>query len=165
VRDLSLSKLAIDSKLRGYDLVALRVSDNCVGGRVNERAVIIQRKTHRPVQFELTDPTRQAVQRRIVESDLRDEDYLFPSRVPGYTQLSTRQYARTVKRWVPCIGLDPHKCGTHSLHRTKASLIYKKSGNLLAVQLLLGHSKVERTVRYRGIEVDDPLQLSEQVEL
>lgn len=165
MRDLALFNLAIDSKLRGCDLVSLRVRDICVGGRVNERAIIIQKKTHRPVQFELTEPTRQAVQRWIVESDLRDKDYVFPSRVSGSTHLSTRQYARTVNRWVVCIGLDPHKYGTHSLRRTKAALIYKKTGNLRAVQLLLGHAKVESTVRYLGIEVDDALQISEQVEL
>lgn len=165
LRELALFNLAIDSKLRGCDLVALRVRDICVSGRVNERAVIIQRKTHRPVQFELTEPTRQAAQRWIADNDLRDEDYVFPSRVKGCGHLSTRQYDRTVRRWVACIGLDPHKYGTHSLRRTKAALIYKKTGNLRAVQLLLGHTKVESTVRYLGIDVDDALQISEQVEL
>jgi integrase len=165
LRELALFNLAIDSKLRGCDLVTLRVRDICVGGRVNERAVIIQKKTHRPVQFELTEPTRQAVERLIAENDLRDEDYVFPSCMNGCAHLSTRQYARTVTRWVACIGLDPHKYGTHSLRRTKAALIYKKTGNLRAVQLLLGHTKVESTVRYLGIDVDDALQISEQVEL
>jgi integrase len=122
--------LAINSKLRGCDLVALRVQDVCVGGRVNERAVIIQKKTQRTVRFELTEPTRQAVQRWIVESALRNDDYVFTNRVSGSTHLSTRQYARTVNRWVACIDLDPQKYGTHSLRRTKAALIYKKTGNL-----------------------------------
>jgi integrase len=165
MRELALFNLAIDSKLRGCDLVSLRVRDICAGGRVNERAIIIQKKTHQPVQFELTEPTREVVQRWIAENDLRSEDYVFPSRVRGCTHLSTRQYARAVNRWVACIGLDPHKYGTHSLRRTKAALIYKKTGNLRAVQLLLGHTKVESTVRYLGIDVDDALQIAEQVEL
>jgi integrase len=145
--------------------VALRVRDICVAGRVKDRAVIIQQKTHKPVQFELTEQTRQAAQVWIAERELRDEDYVFPSRVRGCTHLSTRQYARIVDRWVASIGLDPHKYGTHSMRRTKAALIYRKTGNLRAVQLLLGHTKLESTVRYLGIEVDDALQISEQVEL
>ena len=164
-RDLSLFNLAIDSKLRSCDLVALRVRDICVAGKVKDRAVIIQQKTHRPVQFELTEQTRQATQVWIAERGLRDEDYVFPSRVHGCAHLSTRQYARIVDRWVTSIGLDPHKYGTHSMRRTKAALIYRKTGNLRAVQLLLGYTKLESTVRYLGIEVDDALQISEQVEL
>jgi integrase len=113
----------------------------------------------------ITEPTRQAVQRWIEENGLRDEDYVFPSRVKGCAHLSTRQYARKVNRWVACIGLDPHRYGTHPLRQTKAALIYKKTGNLRAVQLLLGHTKVESTVRYLGIDADDALQISEQVEL
>jgi integrase len=105
MRDLALFNLAIDSKLRGCDLVALRVRDICIGTQVNERAIIIQKKTHRPVQFELTEPTRQAVQRWILESDLRDENYVFPSRVRGSTHLSTRQYARTVNPGLPALVL------------------------------------------------------------
>jgi integrase len=164
-RDLALFNLAIDSKLRSCDLVALRVQDICLAGRVKDRAVIIQKKTHRPVQFELTEQSRQAAQAWIVERGLRDEDYVFPSRVRGCAHLSTRQYSRIVDRWVASIGLDPHKYGTHSMRRTKAALIYRKTGNLRAVQLLLGHTKLESTVRYLGIEVDDALQISEQVEL
>jgi integrase len=164
-RDLALFNLAIDSKLRSCDLVALRVRDICMAGRVKDRAVIIQQKTGRPVQFELTDQTRQAAELWIAERGLQDEDYVFPSRVRGCAHLSTRQYARIVDRWVVSIGLDPHKYGTHSMRRTKAALIYRKTGNLRAVQLLLGHTKLESTVRYLGIEVDDALQISEQVEL
>ena len=106
LRELALFNLAIDSKLRGCDLVNLRVRDICAGGRVNERAIIIQKKTHQPVQFELTEPTRAAIQRWIAENDLRVGDYVFPRRVKGCAHLSTRQYARTVDRWVACIGLD-----------------------------------------------------------
>ena len=164
-RDLALFNLAIDSKLRSCDLVALRVSDITVADSVRERAVIVQQKTGRPVQFELTEQTRASVDAWIVQRELRSGDYLFPSRVHTCPHLSTRQYARIVKQWVESIGLDPYKYGTHSLRRTKAALIYKKTGNLRAVQLLLGHTKLESTVRYLGIEVDDALQISERVEL
>lgn len=164
-RDLALFNLAIDSKLRSCDLVALRVSDITVADSVRERAVIVQQKTGRPVQFELTEQTRVSVDAWIVQRELRSGDYLFPSRVHTCPHLSTRQYARIVKRWVESIGLDPYKYGTHSLRRTKAALIYKKTGNLRAIQLLLGHTKLESTVRYLGIEVDDALQISERVEL
>ena len=164
-RDLALFNLAIDSKLRSCDLVALRVSDVVMASNVRERAVIVQQKTGRPVQFELTEQTREAVNDWIIKRTPNGQGYLFPSRVHSCPHLSTRQYARIVKRWVASIGLDPHKYGTHSLRRTKAALIYKKTGNLRAVQLLLGHTKLESTVRYLGIEVDDALQISEQVEL
>jgi integrase len=164
-RDLALFNLAIDSKLRSCDLVALRVNDVLVAESVRERAVIVQQKTGRPVQFELTEQTREAVHAWATQCALHQGGYLFPSRVHTCLHLSTRQYARIVNQWVESIGLDPHKYGTHSLRRTKAALIYKKTGNLRAVQLLLGHAKLESTVRYLGIEVDDALQISEQVEL
>ena len=164
-RDLALFNLAIDSKLRSCDLVALRISDIVTGGRVRERAVIVQQKTGRPVQFELTEQTRESTHAWIAHQSLDDGGYLFPSRVHGRLHLSTRQYARIVNRWVESIGLDPRKYGTHSMRRTKAALIYKKTGNLRAVQLLLGHTKLESTVRYLGIEVDDALHISEQIDL
>jgi integrase len=164
-RDLALFNLAIDSKLRSCDLVALRVSDVIVAGSVRDRAVIVQQKTGRPVQCELTEQTREAIQAWMSQHVLSAGKYLFPSRVHTCPHLSTRQYARIVKQWVASVGLDPYKYGTHSLRRTKASLIYKKTGNLRAVQLLLGHTKLESTVRYLGIEVDDALQISERVEL
>ena len=164
-RDLALFNLAIDSKLRSCDLVALRVSDVVVAGSIRERVVIVQQKTDRPVQFELTDQTRESVLTWTTEKALGEKNYLFPSRVHSCPHLSTRQYARIVNQWVESIGLDPHKYGTHSLRRTKVALIYKKTGNLRAVQLLLGHAKLESTVRYLGIEVDDALQISERVEL
>ena len=164
-RDLALFNLAIDSKLRSCDLVALRVSDVFAGGSVKERAVIVQQKTGRPVQYELTEQTRESVYAWLTQQSLNDCRYLFPSRVHDRLHLSTRQYARIVNQWVASIGLDPQKYGTHSLRRTKAALIYKKTGNLRAVQLLLGHTKLESTVRYLGVEVDDALQISEQTEL
>ena len=165
IRDLALFNLAIDSKLRACDLVAISVADVAISGRVRERAIIIQRKTGRPVQFELTDQTREAVGGWIGRRRLGERDYLFPSRVHAKPHLSTRQYGRIVERWVSSIGLDPKRYGTHSMRRTKAAHIYKKTGNLRAVQLLLGHKKLESTVQYLGIEVDDALAISEQVEL
>lgn len=152
-RDLALFNLAIDSKLRGCDLVRLRVSDVCTGGRVQGRATIIQRKTGRPVQFEITEQTRAAIRDWLTDAIPENGQYLFPSRPHRQPHISTRQYARIVHRWVECAGLDGSAYGTHSMRRTKAAQIYKRTGNLRAVQLLLGHTKLESTVRYLGIEV------------
>lgn len=154
-RDLALFDLAIDSKLRACDLTKLRVRDIAHGEHVSSRAIVMQQKTHRPVQFEITEPTRTALEVWMHQANLRNEDFLFPSRLHCSEHLSTRQYARIVKGWVISIGLDPAMYGTHTLRRTKASLIYRRTKNLRAVQLLLGHSKLESTVRYLGIEVDD----------
>ncbi len=164
-RDLALFNLAIDSKLRGCDLVWLQIDDVCAGGRVRDRANIIQKKTGRPVQFEITEQTRAAIRAWLPEVEARNGRHLFPSRVPAQPHLSTRQYARIVHAWVESAGLDSSAYGTHSMRRTKAAQIYKKTGNLRAVQLLLGHTKLESTVRYLGIEVDDALNISEQIEL
>ena len=164
-RDLAMFNLAIDSKLRGCDLVRLKIDDVSAGGRVRDRATVIQKKTGRPVQFEITEQTRVAVGEWLAAVDAREGRYLFPSRLRGKPHLSTRQYARIVHRWADRAGLDSSAYGTHSLRRTKPAQIYKKTGNLRAVQLLLGHTKLESTVRYLGIEVDDALRISEQVEL
>jgi integrase len=163
-RDLALFNLAIDSKLRGCDLVRLKIDDLCVGGRLRDRATIIQKKTGRPVQFELTEHTRASVEDWLAIINIHGR-FLFPSRVHEEPHISTRQYARIVHGWVRSAGMDDSAYGTHSMRRTKAAQIYKKTGNLRAVQLLLGHSKLESTVRYLGIEVDDALSISEQVEL
>jgi integrase len=164
-RDLALFNLAIDSKLRGCDLVTLQVDDVCAGGRVRDRGTVIQKKTGRPVQFEITEQTRSAIRDWLSEVDLKNGRYLFPSRFRAQPHLSTRQYARIVNGWVESVGLDSSAYGTHSMRRTKAAQIYRKTGNLRAVQLLLGHTKLESTVRYLGIEVDDALSIAEQVEL
>ena len=164
-RELALFNLGIDSKLRGCDLVRLRVEDVAVAGAVKNRAAIVQKKTGRPVQFEITDQTRVAVGDLIQKHGLSGSDFLFHSRLASSARLSTRQYARLVQGWVGSIGLNPATYGTHSLRRTKVSMIYRKTGNLRAVQLLLGHTKLESTVRYLGVEVDDALALSEQVDL
>lgn len=164
VRNRALLDLAIDSKLRGCDLVTLKVRDICHGGQIAHRAIILQRKTRRPVQFEITEQTRMTVQAWIVKAGLRQDDYLFPSRLHASPHLATRQYYRIVKEWVEAIGLDPSAYGTHSLRRTKATLIYRRTHNLRAVQLLLGHTKIESTVRYLGVELDDALELAERTE-
>ncbi len=164
-RDLAMFNLAIDSKLRGCDLTSLKIDDLCVGGRLRERATIIQKKTGRPVQFELTEQTRASIEDWLAILKIREGRFVFPSRVHDEPHISTRQYARLVHGWIRSAGLDDAAYGTHSMRRTKAAQIYKKTGNLRAVQLLLGHTKLESTVRYLGIEVEDALSISEQVEL
>ena len=165
IRELALFNLAIDSKLRGCDLVTLRISDVAQSNRVSSRAIIMQHKTHRPVQFEITEQTRDSLEAWINQAKLKSDQYLFPSRIHSSPHLSTRQYARIVEHWVKSIGLNPTAYGTHTMRRTKATLVYRRTKNLRAVQLLLGHSKLESTVRYLGIEVDDALEISEQTEI
>lgn len=165
LRDLALFNCAIDAKLRGCDLVKLRVSDVAPGGAVRARATIVQQKTGRPVPFEITEPTRLALLSWLAARGRRSDDWLFPSRSRPGEHLTTRQYARLVDRWVQLADLEPRAYGTHSLRRTKVALIYKRTGNLRACQLLLGHGKLESTVRYLGIEVDDALELSEQTDI
>ena len=163
-RDLALFNLAIDSKLRGCDLLALRLRDISHGGSIAKRAIVLQKKTGRPVQFELTDLTRAAAAEWARRGQLGAGSYLFPGRSHTVGHLSTRQYARIVSAWVAAVGLDRHAYGTHSMRRTKASLIYRRTKNLRAVQILLGHTKLESTVRYLGIEVEDALEMAEQTE-
>jgi integrase len=163
--ELALFNLAIDSKLRSCDLVKLRVRDVCHGSLVAARTMVMQQKTQRPVQFEITEQTRESLLAWIRAAGRRSDDYLFPSRIHGSPHLSTRQYARIVSGWVREIGLDSSAYGTHTMRRTKASLIYRRTKNLRVVQLLLGHTKLESTVRYLGIEVDDALEMAEQTEV
>ena len=125
----------------------------------------MQHKTKRPLQFEITGVTRDALQAWIKKSELKSDDFLFPSRLHDSPHLGTRQYARILDSWIEEIGLDPTAYGTHTMRRTKASLIYRRTKNIRAVQLLLGHTKLESTVRYLGIEVEDALELSEQTEI
>jgi len=146
LRDLAMFNLAIDSKLRGCDLVNLRVRDVTHADQILPRAMVVQRKTQRPVQFELTEPTRCAVSAWIEKANLKPEHYLFPSRLAKSPHVSTRQYARIVHQWVATIGLDSTVSGTHSMRRTKATLIYKRTKKQRAVQLLLGHTKLENTL-------------------
>lgn len=164
VRELARFDLGLDSKMRDCDLVKLRVRDICHGDRVAARATVMQQKTSRPVQFEITGQTRAALAEWIKAENPVAEDYLFPSRIASSPHLSTRQYARMLKGWIEEISLDSASYGTHKMWRTKDSLIYRRTKNLRAVQLLLGHTKLESTVRYLRIEVDDALELSEQNE-
>jgi len=164
-RDLALFNLAIDSKLRGSDLVKIKVSDVSNSGVVTSRAMVMQQKTGRPVQFEITESTRDSISDWLQSCGATASDFIFPRRVSSSPHISTRQYARIVEGWVSDIGLDSGLYGTHSLRRTKPTLIYKRTQNLRAVQLLLGYTKLESTVRYLGVEVDDALEIAEQTEI
>jgi integrase len=165
IRDLAMFNLAIDSKLRGCDVVAIKVEDIAARGYSTDRATVRQRKTGRPVRFELSEQTRQAVDDYLKAANKRPGEFLFTGRGGVERGMTTRQYARLVSEWIGGVGLDPRLFGTHSLRRTKATLIYRRTGNLRAVQLLLGHTKIESTVRYLGIEVDDALAIAEQVDV
>jgi len=164
-RDLAMFNLAIDSKLRGCDVVTLKVEDIAPNGYSVDRATIRQKKTGQPVRFELTEQTRQAVDDYLRAAGKKPGQFLFTGRRDSQASMTTRQYARLISEWVVSIGLDPHFFGTHSLRRTKATLIYRRTGNLRAVQLLLSHRKIESTVRYLGIDVDDALTIAEQVDV
>jgi integrase len=164
VRELAMFNLAIDSKLRACDVVRVKVEDVAPHGRALDRVTVRQKKTGQPVRFELTEQTRQSLDEYVRVSGKKPGDFLFAGRKFDRC-ISTRQYARIVSKWIRGIGLDRNLFGTHSLRRTKATLIYPRTGNLRAVQLLLGHKRVESTVRYLGIEVDDALSISEQVDV
>ncbi len=168
VRDLALFNLAIDSKLRGCDVVSLKVEDVAPHGYAIDRATVRQRKTGRPVKFEITEQTRQAIDDYLQATGKKPGDFVFTGRRGRRDRdrcLTTRQYARLLSEWISGIGLDSSLFGTHSIRRTKATLIYRRTGNLRAVQLLLGHTKLESTVRYLGVEVEDALSIAEQVDI
>lgn len=164
-RDLALFNLAIDSKLRGCDHVGLKVVDVFSAGQVRERASITQSKTRQPVRFEITEGTRTTLATWLKDPVMIGSENLWPGRFHDRLHISTRQYARLVREWVSAIGLEPSAYGTHSMRRTKVAQIYRKTGNLRAVQLLLGHSKMDSTVRYLGVELEDALAISEAVEI
>ncbi|MBB3713796.1 site-specific recombinase XerC [Limimaricola variabilis] len=165
VRDLALFNTAIDSKLRGCDLVKLKVADVYAASQVKERASIIQSKTQKPVRFEITEGTRKSLAAWLANPMMVGSQYLWPGRFHERPHISTRQYARLVRDWVTSIGLEPSAYGTHSMRRTKVAQIYRKTGNLRAVQLLLGHTKMDSTVRYLGVELEDALAIAEAVEI
>lgn len=165
LRDRALFDLAIDSKLRGCDVVKVRIGDLVTGGVVRNRSIVIQQKTGTPVQFELLEPARTSLLAWLERRGGALEDYAFPSRLDQADHISTRQFARLVDEWVTGAGLRREDYGTHSLRRTKASIIYKATGNLRAVQILLGHTKIESTVRYLGVDVEDALTLAEGTEV
>ena len=165
MRDLAMFNLAIDSKLRASDVVALKVEDIAPHGDAVDRATVRQKKTGHPVRFEITEQTRQAVNDYIRATSKNAGEFLFDSQRRLDRCITTRQYARLVAIWVKSIGLDPALFGTHSLRRTKPTLIYRRTGNLRAVQLLLGHNKIENTVRYLGVEVDDAIAIAERLDV
>ncbi|MET4898906.1 tyrosine-type recombinase/integrase [Sphingomonadaceae bacterium jetA1] len=165
VRDRALFDLAIDSELRGCDLVRMKIGDVVSGGQIRTRGIVMQQKTGRPVQFELLPDARASLLTWLERRGGTVDDYIFPSRVDHDGHLSTRQYARLVDEWVTGVGLMRNKNGTHSLRRTKASIIYRATGKLRAVHILLGHSKIENTVRYLGIDIEDALALAENTEV
>jgi site-specific recombinase XerC len=163
VRDRALFDLAIDSKLRGCDLVTIKIGTLVVGPEIRTRATVVQQKTERPLQFVLMTDARASLLAWLERRGGTVDDYAFPSRINR--PLSTRQYARLVDEWVSAIGLRREEYATHSLRRTKASIIYKATGNLRAVQILLGHTKIENTVRYLAVDIEDALSLAEGTEI
>ncbi len=165
LRDRALFDLAIDSKLRGCDLVKLKIGVLVAGTDIRSRAMVIQQKTGRPVQFELTGDVRGSLAAWLHRRGGTADDFVFPSRINHGQPMSTRQYARLVDEWVTAIGLRREDYGTHSMRRTKAAMIYRATGNLRAVQILLGHTKIENTVRYLGVDVEDALILAERTEI
>lgn len=165
LRNRALFDLAIDSKLRGCDLVKIKIEDLVAGAEIRNRAMVVQQKTGRPVQFELTTDVRASLLAWLERRGGTVEAYAFPSRVDRAGHLSTRQYARLVDEWVTAIGLRRADYGTHSLRRTKAAMIYKATGNIRAIQILLGHTKIENTVRYLGVDIEDALTLAERTEI
>ena len=152
-RDLAMFNLAIDSKLRGCDVVALRVEDVAPHGYTIDRATVRQKKTGRPVKFELTEQTRQAVDDYLAAAGKKPGEFLFTGHRAIGRPMTVRQYARLVSDWIANIGLDPRIYSTHSVRRTKVTLIYRRAGSL------------ESTVRYVGIEVDDALGIAEQIDV
>ena len=165
LRDRALFDLALDSKLRGCDLVKIKIGDVVSGTEIRTRSIVIQQNTGRPVQFELTADVRASMLAWLERRAGTVDDYAFPSRVDRTGHLSTRQYARLVDEWVTAIGLRRAEYGTHSLRRTKAAMIYRATGNIRAIQILLGHTKIENTVRYLGVDIEDALILAERTEI
>jgi integrase len=165
LHDRAMFDLAIDSKLRGCNVVKVKIGEIASGGRVRSRAIVIQQKTGRPVQFELLEAARGSILAWLERREGTLDDFVFPSWIDHADHISTRRYARLVDEWVTAIGLRREDYGTHSLRRTKASIIYRQTGDLRAVQILLGHTKIESTVRYPGADIEDALALAEATEV
>jgi len=164
-RDLVLFHLAIDSSFRGIDLVSLKVSDLLVNGRIGDTISIIQKKTNKTVKAHLIDKTRVIIQDYITESNLQYWDYLFPSKIKVGQHITADRYRDLVKGWVKLANLDPRRYGSHSLRRSKVSLIYSRTGNLRACQKLLGHASIQHTANYLGIEENEALEIAKGFEL
>jgi len=163
--DRALFDLALDSKLRGCDLVKIKIGDLISGAEIRTRSTVIQQKTGRPVQFELTADVRASLLAWLERRGDTLDEYAFPSRIDRTGHLGIRQYARLVDEWLTAVGLRQTEYGTHSLRRTKAAMIYRATGNLRAIQILLGHTKIENTVRYLGVDIEDALILAERTEI
>jgi integrase len=157
--------MAIDSKLRGCDLVRIKVVDVIASRQIKASASVLQSKTQKPVRFEVSEGTRASVAKWMEDPLIVGSEFLWPGRFHERLHISTRQYARIVRDWVSSIGLEVTAYGTHSMRRTKVTQIYKKAGNLGAVQLLLGHTKMDSTVRYLGVELEDALAIAEVIEI
>lgn len=164
-RDLALFNLGVDSKLRACDLLCLRVSDIGTENVVFPEATVIQKKTEVPVTFEISETTRESVSAWVEVAELGASDYLWASRNSGSKHLSMRQYSRIIKEFAKIVGGNPNSYGTHSIRRTKVTMIYQKTQNLRACQLLLGHKKIENTVRYLGLELKDALKISREIDI
>ncbi|EJL6393527.1 tyrosine-type recombinase/integrase [Vibrio navarrensis] len=162
--ELALLNLAIDSKLRSNDLLSLTVSDVSSNFLVFNRVQYVQKKTGNDVQFEITQRTQQTLSHWIKDQNLQPTDYLFPSPRRSNQPLSYSYYRKIIRSWALALGHNPDLYGTHSLRRTKATLIYQKTKNIRAIQLLLGHTKIENTIKYLGVELEDALRLSEEIE-
>ncbi len=133
--------------------------------QIKERASVLQSKTQKPVRCEISEGTRASVEKWMEDELMVGSEYLWPGRFHERLHILTRQYARIVRDWVTSIGLAATAYGTHSMRRTKVTQIYKKTGNLRAVQLLLGHTKMDSTVRYLGVELEDALAIAEAIEI
>ncbi len=164
-RDLALFDLGIDSKLRACDLLDMRVSDISNANQIFDQATIVQRKTDGPVTFEITNDTKAAIQAWIDKAGLRQDDFLWPSRNKSSERLSMSQYSRIIKQFANIVGADPTSFATHSIRRTKVTLVYKETQNLRACQILLGHAKIENTVRYLGLDVEEALDMSRDIDI
>jgi len=157
--------MAIDSKLRGYDLVRMTVVDVMASRQIKGRASFLQSKTPKPVRFEFSEGTRASVERWMKDDLVVSSECLWPGRFHEHLHISTRQYARILLDWVTAIGLEASAFWTHSTRRTKVTQIYKKTGNLRAIQHLLGHTKMDSTVRYLDVELEDALAIAEAIEI
>ncbi len=162
--DLALFNMAIDSKLRGCDLIKMKVADVMSSGQIKERSSVLQCKTQKPVRFEISEGTRALVEKWMQEELMVVSESLWPGRFHERPLISTRQYARIVRDWVKSIGLEASAYGTHSMRRTKVAHIFKKTGTLRAVQLLLGHTKKDSTVRYPRVEFEDAPSIAEAID-
>ena len=163
-RDLALFNLAIDSKLRGCDLVGC---NSLIFASAATFGTAPPSSSRRPAgPSSLRSPNKPEQRSRLA---VEPRTWKRPIPLPELSPQPAAPLDATVCSDCPSLGrragLDSSAYGTHSMRRTKAAQIYKKTGNLRAVQLLLGHTKLESTVRYLGIEVDDALSISEQVEL